>query len=240
MAILAAMQSATMRVMGQRPTAFFGGSGNLEAEMCDWVNEVAADVAKYQDWQALVRVGTITGDGTTAAFDLPDDYDRMLLNSSLADLSSWFWGYGAYTDINAFLFAEARDFQGFPGGWIIYGNQLRFSPAPADAQTATFPYITKDWATAFSTAPKAQFDSDTDNFLLPERLLTLGLVWRWRENKKLDAGGDQEAFIKALDEYAAKDGGSRIYRRSSRRGFPGTHPAWPWELGIGADYWPAA
>src|SRR3546814_5464552 len=52
----------------------------------------------------------------------------------------------------------------------------------------------------------------SDTFLLPERLLTLGLVWRWRENKKLDATGDQEAFIKALDEYAAKDKGSRVIR----------------------------
>src|SRR3546814_14852216 len=67
----------------------------------------------------------------------------------------------------------------------------------------------------------------SDTFLLPERLLTLGLVWRWRENKKLDATGDQEAFIKALDEYAAKDKGSRVIRSRSRLRLPGTHIAWP-------------
>jgi hypothetical protein len=108
---------------------------------------------------------------------------------------------------------------------------LRFSPAPAATAMLRFPYITKNLALAESTAPKDEFTADTDTFRLPERLLTLGLVWRWRENKKLDATGDQEAFVKALDEYAAKDRGPVAIRRNSRRFFHGTHVAWPWELG---------
>lgn len=238
MAILTALQSAALRVMGQRPTTFFGSTQNLEAEMCDLVNEVAQDVSKYQDWQALIRIGAVTGDGTETNFSLPSDYDRMLQNAEVQDLDTWFWGFHAYSDINAFLYAEVRDFNAYPGGWIIYANSLRFSPAPAEAQTATFPYITTNWAIDVSTTPKAQFTADSDTFVLPERLLTLGLVWRWRENKKLDAAGDQEAFIKALDEYAAKDRGARTFRRNSRRFFPGTYPAWPGELGP-ASYWPA-
>lgn len=231
MTVLTALQSAAIRLVGQRPSTFFGASGTFELELTDLANEVAADVAKYQDWQALIRLGTVTGDGTLTEFDLPDDYDRMLVNADVVDLTSWFWGYHAFTDLNAFLYAEARDFNAAPGGWVIYGNAIRFSPAPASAITATFPYITLNWAIDISTAGKPAFTADTDSFALPERLLTLGLVWRWRENKKLDASGDQEAFVKALDEYAAKDKGSRVYRKNARRAFPGTHLAWPYELG---------
>lgn len=231
MAILTALQSAAIRLVGQKPGAFFTSSGQIERELSDLVNEVAQDVAQYQDWQALIRVVEITGDGTTTEFALPDDYGRMLVNTEVADLSSWFWGFGHYLDINAFLYDEARGFNLTPGGWIIYGDRLRFSPAPSAGQAATFPYITKNWARAESLAPISQFTADTDTFLLPERLLTLGLVWRWRENKKLDASGDQEAFIKALDEYASKDGGSKIIRRKARRWLAGTHPSWPWTLG---------
>lgn len=231
MTILAALQSAAIRLVGQRPTVFFGASGTFEAELADLINEVAADIAKYQDWQALVRVGTVTGDGLTGIFDLPDDYDRMLVGGRVQDLDSWFWGFHSYGDISAFLYDEAREFNAYPGGWIIYGGQMRFSPVPAAAVTATFPYISTHWAIDASTATKAAFDADTDSFALPERLLTLGLVWRWRENKKLDASGDQEAFVKALDEYAAKDGGTVVIRRNSRRHFPGARTAWPWALG---------
>lgn len=217
--------------MGRRPSTFFGASGQFEAEMTDLANEVAQDVCQYQDWQGLIRLATITGDGTQTGFDLPTDYGRMLLNSDVQDTNNWAWGYHGFTDINEFLYFEERGFLGHPGGWIIYDNQLRFQPAPTAAATARFPYITKNYALDTSTAPKAAFTADTDNFVLPERLLTLGLVWRWRENKKLDATGDQEAFIKALDEYAVKDGGSRVQRRNAGRNYPGTHVAWPWTLG---------
>lgn len=231
MAIITAMQSAAVRLVGQKPSVFFGADGNFEMEICDLVNEVATDIAKYQDWQALTKLGTVTGDGTTTEFAMPVDYDRMLTGGEMVDLDTWFWGFRSFADINLFLQAQASGFTGWPGGWVIYANKMRFAPAPESAQVATYPYSTTLWAIDVSTAPKAAFDSDEDTFLLPERLLTLGLVWRWRENKKLDATGDQEAFVKALDEYASKDGGSRVYRKRARRGFRGTQTGWPWPLG---------
>lgn len=238
MSLLSAMQSAAIRLVGRRPTAFFSSTETFAIELCDMVNEVAADVVQYHDWQELTRVHQLTADGTTTEFDLPDDYGRFLLTSEVQDLASWAWGYHHYLDIDSFLFDEARGFNAAPGGWIIYGDKMRFSPAPPATSQTRFPYVSKNYARDESTAPKAAFDDDTDTFLLPERLLTLGLVWRWRENKKLDASGDQEAFIKALDEYAAKSSGPRVIRRSTGPGFKNTHPAYPWELGPAA-YWPA-
>ena len=231
MTVLAAMQSAAIRLAGRKPTTFFGSTVPFDVELCDMVNEVAKDIAKYQDWQALVSLATITGDGTTSEFDLPSDYDRFPVTAAVQDTSSWAWGYRAYGSLDVFLYEEERGFQAAPGGWIIYGDKMRFSPVPANLATARFPYITKNIVLDISTAPKEEFDADTDSFRLPERLLTLGLVWRWRENKKLDATGDQEAFIKALDEYAAKDSGPKVIRRNGRRGLYGTHLAWPWALG---------
>lgn len=232
MPILGAMQSASIRLMGQRPTVFFGASQNFEIEISDLVNEVAKDVVASADWQDLIAINAITGDGTTTEFDLPDDYDKMVVTTGVQDTSSWFWGYWAMTDINQFLYQESIGFQPYPGGWIIYGGKIRFVPAPPTDQNATFPYVSKNYARDAGTLEtKPEFTSDTDEFLLPDRLLTLGLVWRWRENKKLDFTGDQEAFMKAISEYAAKDKGTRVYRRGSYTRIPGTYTAWPWALG---------
>jgi hypothetical protein len=231
-AILAAMQSAAIRLMGQRPTVFFGASQNFEMEIADLVNEVARDIAKSHDWQALTQVHTITGDGEEADFALPDDYDRQPVVTSIQDTTSWVFGYDHIVNLNDFLYLEARDFSPTPGAWTIYGDRLRFIPAPPEDQTATFPYISKYYARDAGTLEtKEAFTSDSDTFLLPERLLTLGLVWRWRENKKLDFTGDQEAFTKAIGEYAAKDRGSSVFRRGGRPALRGTYPAWPWQLG---------
>lgn len=232
MSILPAMQSAALKLMGQRPAVFFGSSQRFEQEITDLVNDVAEDILKAADWQALTRVHTLTGDGAETEFTLPDDYDRMLLVADVQDVNSWLWGYYPFFDINAFLFAEARGFQPWPGGWIIYADRMRFVPAPATGDTATFPYLSKNYARDSATLEgKPAFTQDTDDFLLPNHLLTLGLVYRWRENKKLDSTGDQEAFDEALGQYTAKDKGSQVYRRGSRFRFPGTYQAWPWALG---------
>lgn len=221
--------------MGQRPSVFFGSSQKFENEISDLVNEVAQDVQKYQDWQALTKIHTLVGDGVTRDFALPADYDRQLINTSVQDTINWAWGYEHLTDINQFIYREEHGFEPYPGAWIIFGGQMRFTPPPRDGASAVFPYISS-WMVQDGQNPatlKTTFTRDSDSFLLPERLLTLGLVWRWRENKKLDATGDQEAFIKALDEYAAKDAGSGIYRtgRNWRRG--NFSVAYPWALGPG-------
>lgn len=232
MTVLSAMQSAAIRLLGQKPDTFFAAAPNLvfQMELIDLVNEVAADVMKSNDWQALTRVHSLAGDGETATFGLPEDYDRMLVRTELQDPTNWAWGYAQTADINAFLTMEARDFNVSPGAWIIYGGEMRFSPAPTGE--TQYPYISRYYARDTATLQaKAAFTADTDESLLPERLLTLGLVWRWRENKKLDYSGDQEAFTKAIGEYAAKDKGSRSYSRRARRSLPGTYPAWPGTLG---------
>lgn len=225
MAILAALQSASLRIAGQRPASFFGSSELLAQELADLSNEVANDICQYQDWQKLTKVHNITGDGSAEEYDFPADYSRQLLNADMQDLESWAWGYQHITDINDFLFQKQRGMILTPGAWIIYGGQMHFTPAPSG--DASFPYISKNYAIDSATLnPKAAFDADTDEFILEERLLTLGLIWRWREMKGLGFAGDQEAFTKALDEYASKDTGSKVIRWGgtifNRRG------PWPW------------
>lgn len=215
--LLGAMQSAAIRLVGRKPATFFGATTTavFELEMSDLVNEVAIDICKYQDWQALTVIATLTGDGSSTTVNLPADYDRQLLNSDIQSTANWAWGYGHYTDINDFIFAQNSGWNLLPGGWIIYGGQMQFQPAPSGE--SRYPYITRNYAVDASGVAKSSFTADTDLFVLPARLLTLGLVWRWRENKKLDASGDQEAFIKALDEYAGKDKGSSVIRFNGRR-----------------------
>ncbi|WP_210243966.1 hypothetical protein, partial [Brucella melitensis] len=92
MSILSAMQSATIRLVGQKPAVFFTSSDQLELEIVDLVNEVARDICRYADWQALTKVYNVPTDGVTEIFDLPEDYDRQLLVTDIQDLNNWVWG----------------------------------------------------------------------------------------------------------------------------------------------------
>lgn len=230
MTLLSALQSASIRLIGRRPTAFFSATGVFEQKLVDLSNEVAQDIMASEDWQVLTKIYNITGDGVTENFPLPADYDGMLLNSDIQNLQDWAWGYEHITDINDFIFRRARGFEPFPGAWILYGNQFQFTPAPAVGNSASFPYTSKYYATDSGGTPKAAFTADTDLFLISDRLLTLGLIWRYRENEKLDYTGDMEAFQKAIDELMNKDKGSQIIR-GGRRLIGNFSYAYPWTLG---------
>lgn len=229
MSIFGAMTSAAIRLVGRRPTVFFGSPGTFEVEICDLVNEVARDILASHDWQALTKVHTITADGSTV-YAKPSDYDRMLVVADMQRPETWLWGYYQAADVNDFIAIQDSGFRGFPGAWVLMGDEFNFSPAPSGE--AKFAYISKDYARdSGSLELRSEFTADTDEFLLPERLLTLGLVWRWRENKKLDFTGDQEAFMKAISEYAGKDKGSKVIRKNGYTRFRGTYPAWSGFLG---------
>jgi hypothetical protein len=229
MTIYGAMLSAAIRLVGQRPSVFFGSTGVFEIEICDLINEVAKDILASHDWQGLTKIHGITADGTDS-FPKPDDYDRMALVADMQRPETWLWGYYHAADINEFMAWQDSGFQGFPGAWTLVGDRFTFSPIPSGE--AKFAYISNEYAIDnVSLTRRDVFEADTDGFVLPERLLTLGLVWRWREQKKLDFTGDQEAFAKALSEEAGKDKGSRVIRKGSRVRFRGTFPAWSGAIG---------
>lgn len=231
MSILPALQSAAIRLYGRRPTVFFGSSDKFELELCDWANEVAKDIAQKHEWQALVRVEEFSGNGYVTEYPFPTDYDRQLMRSDLQAGNGWAFNYYRIADINDYYAYRQDGIAGWPGIWTIYDDKLHVFPAPATGSRAYYPYISKNYAKDVDGVRKAEFTNDTDSFILPERLLTLGIVWRWRENKKLDYTADLEAFNEALSMYASKDNGSRIIRRNSGMVIPNTYPAWPWELG---------
>lgn len=233
MAILDAMQAASMALVGERPAVFFDASDQFEQEIAALVNFAGREIARSHDWQALTKIATFTGDGVQEEFDKPADYDRMLLVSDIQQNdASWWWGYRHILDINEFLHLKNRGWGPFPGGWIMYGDKFHFSPAPGASQGATFPYISRNFAVDQNGVDKPQFTADTDTFKIDEYLLSLWLIWRWREQKKLDYTGDEENFVKAFDEVSAKDAGSKVIRRNwSRVGRYNAVTAWPWELG---------
>lgn len=220
-----------MSLLGQEPAVFFTSTRKFERQLVNLLNRVARDIVRSNDWQALVRVNTITGDGVVGSFPLPADYNRMLVNTDVQDPDNWAWGYRHILDINEFLNDQAYGWQGWPGGWIIFDNRMHFSPSPSGQ--ARFPYVSSNYALSNAAVPKPAFTADDDTFVLPEELLTQALIWRWRENEKLDSTADQEVFVKMFNEYATKDRGSvtlRVggFRWANAFSGRGIRRAYPW------------
>lgn len=237
MTILSALQSAMIRLVGRKPNTVFSTTNQTELELADLATEVATDIMKSHDWQALTNIYTITGDGVTAAFPLPEDYDRFVLAQGVSDPGTWFWNYSQVPDMdtwikiaNGFYLAAAT-----PGWWMLWQNQFQFLPAPAGS--ASIPYVSRNFALSAPASgtglitPKAAFSADGDTFQLDERLITLGVIWRYREQKGMGYAEDMATYETALSQAQARDRGPSVIRSSISRMPSSVSAGWPWPLG---------
>lgn len=211
--ILNAMKSAILRVSGVVADEVFTSSSQIAVEMADLVNDVATEIMRSHDWRALTRVANIAAGGES--HPLPDDYDRMVLGATVDDQASWFWGYEPFDSVNDWMRYKSGSYNiQSPGGWIIIGGGLQFYPATNAA--AQFPYISNLYARDEDGDPKPEFTSDNDTFVLDDRLLTLGLIWRWLDMKDMPYAEAMETYERALAQSQARDGGSRVLRTPMR------------------------
>jgi hypothetical protein len=233
MTCLSACQSALVRLIGKKPATVFSSSEQTVVEIADLVTEVGVDIMKSHDWQALTKIQSVAGNGTDTAFPLPDDYDRMVLAQGVSDANSWFWGYTQVPDMDTWIMIQNGFYLGIvaPGWWMLTGGQFQFNPAPASGATAKYPYVSKNFAIDPSGTPKGAFINDNDTFVLDERLLTLGLIWRWRAQKRLEYAEDMQTYEIALSQAQARDRGATVIRSNGRYRPTNTRFGWPWTLG---------
>lgn len=212
MSVLTALQSASVRLIKRRPPAFFSSQGKFEMELADLANEVAVDIMQSHDWRALTVKQIMTGDGEATSFILPEDYDRMVLGQSVNRPGWSGWEYSGVLSLDDWERLLAFGPKTDPGSWIILGGAMQFCPAIPDQQIATFYYISSNVVRSSGGTPGKVFTMDTDRFVLDERLLTLGVTWRWRQQQRMDFSAEQDAYIKALSEIAGRDKGTRVIR----------------------------
>lgn len=208
MTVLTACAEAAIELNQPEPSTLFSTTDQFAKELRTQANRTAVAVAKAYDWQKLLAIHTLTGDGTTTSFSLPSNYARMTKG---ADLLTSSFGYRLVKarDANQWLYYQINNtIIGYPGRWIIIGGAIEVLPAIADGDTVKFYYIKNTIVTGASA--QTNFESDTDTFDLPERLITLGVVWRWRAQKRREYAEDLRNFEIALAEETATDKGSRV------------------------------
>lgn len=226
MSLLSACQEAAIELNQTEPTSIFSSTDRFAKELRVQANKSAEAIMKAYDWQILTKRATITGDGTDTSFPLPSDYDRMAKKTNLASSS---------TNVDLIKAEDLDQWDYFlnhmstttPGFWIILGGEIQIMPAPSTGVVHSYYYISKNAV----SGDKPRFTADTDTFVLPERLLTLSIIWRWRASKRLEYAEDMTNFEIAFGEETATDKGSRILIAGNQRTPYNVQTAYPGPLG---------
>lgn len=224
MTVLTACQAAARRLKSESITSLFTSPTTFATELLDLVQESATSIAKAHDWRKLTKLHTISGDGSTTSFSLPTDFDRMPNGAKVYGTSSMM-PLRPTRDVNQWLEFQIDPVVGDPGFWIILGGTFQVKPAIGSSSSVKFYYISNKPITSNT---KTDFTADSDTFDLPERLLTLDVIWRWQHRKGLSAWeNNEELFNQALAEEIGREKGSRTLYMGAPRYSSDVNVAYP-------------
>jgi len=206
------------------PSVFPGIAGNRTMmEMVSLANEMAQRIAyDTREWTRLKATRTFTGDDVTIAWDMPEDFKRLLLNSEVWRSTSSQQPMHFVPDANEWMKRRNNEDHNSWGEWTIIGGQMHIHPplagptvatvdAPAyPATTASFVYLDKNCIKLASGGVASEFQGDGDTYLLDERLLKLGMIWQWKAQKGQPYGEDMGTWTDALGMAMGTDSPSPI------------------------------
>lgn len=231
MTVLTAIRSACIESLAlPSPTVVFGGADRVHLELQQTAISAAEYIANDYDWPKLKKLATITGDGTTTAFDLPSDYSRQLVKAQLwSDRLSAPLRHVESDDewLGLLTIGEFTTY----GSWILYADQIHIRPAPADGEVIQYFYISNQTVLDAASEPKTAFTLDTDTFKLNETLLKLGIVWQFKASKGLQYAEDLATYEREKEKHIVRAAGSKMLRVGQARMPGGVEIAYPFAVG---------
>jgi hypothetical protein len=171
-------------------------------------NEEGEELADAYDWQKLRRQHLFNTVATAAQSSaVPADWNRFISNSffnrstrrsMIGPITPQQWqAIQAQPQLNrVFLAFVERD------------GQFLVTPAPGAGQQIAYEYVSKYWARSAALVPQEEFLADTDGTYLDEKLITLGIRWRWKAANGLDYGEDFKTYQVERNQKMARDGGN--------------------------------
>lgn len=194
MSLLTIIQTAANLLSLPAPTVVVGSTDVQVLQLYSLANEEVRELTRDFDWQALRAQKTFL---TVADEDQPDavpaDWMRFLSDS--------FWNrttrlqlIGPITpQLWQAILAQPQLNRVFLT-WIRRGNVFKITPTPPADQEIAYEYISKNCVESDGGALQPQFEADTDEALLDEYLITLGVRWRFRKSKNLDYAEDFRTY----------------------------------------------
>jgi hypothetical protein len=213
MTLLSVVRDVCAVVGVQMPTSVFANidTNRTMAEMLSLANEMAQTIAyDGRDWTLLRKIGAVAGDDVTTGFSLPADYQRFLLTSNVWRSSSTQTPMQFISDTDQWANRRMSGNTnwmsiGSWGEWTILGGLLHIFPPLTVTEKAYFAYLNKNCIDLKGGGHGDVFMDDADSFSLDERVLKLGMIWRWKAQKGSAYTEDLGTYGDALANVSARD-----------------------------------
>lgn len=207
--LLEIVQEFCKRTGLKEPSSVASATDTQPKQIMGLANEICEMLTDGYVWEALTKEATFTtvsGEDQGAMSTLAPDGFLAVVKDTLYDRTQKVPLYGP---LNAQIWQQNKAF--VPAGPLyrfrIRGGNLLFSPAAAADHTIAFEYYSSFVVyNPDDVVYKESFTKDTDTFLLPDRLLLLGLRWKWKAEKGLPYTEEYDRFMRSVADLNGKDG----------------------------------
>lgn len=193
------------------PNSIVGNNSNLAKKLLRLANREGKDLAAAHDWSVLRKEATYTASGSTASDTIAniasdDDFARFV------DETWW-----DRTNNRPLKLIGSRDWQLLQSGitaiagnftyFMKRGTSLHFEPSLEDGTQIAFDYISDEWCESSVGAGKIAFSADADVGRISERIIELGMIWRFKQSVGRAYQDDKLEYIEELRKAILQDGG---------------------------------
>lgn len=210
MSLLTLIQRAAPKIGIPKPSTVIGNNDPQVEALLEFANEEGEILLRRGHWEDLVIEKTFTAVAASEQTGaLPSDFvgfvDGSFFNRSsrrrvFGPISPQQWQREQATVIASGI----HDF------FRVRGNEILMTPDPAVGDTMAFEYLTTLWVDtdADNVGDSAVWVSDSDTTLLEERLITLGVVWRFLQKSGLPWETQFAKYDDEVSKALARQGGS--------------------------------
>lgn len=201
MTLLTIAKSIAINVSVSPPGVVMSDQDENNRKIIQFSQETADELVRRVDWTALRKTVTITGTGNNDNFDLPGDYQRLTQGMAVKT-----GGTPIRVGLSADEWHSLTPVVGTPRYARLMGSTMAFFPFLANGATVSVSYQSKNWTSADTTA----WAADDNTALIPENLIELGAIVRWRRQLGQDFQDYMAEFEAAVKDREQFDAGLRL------------------------------
>lgn len=211
MTLLSVIQDVSDLLGIPRPSAVYGSLDPGVRQLLQLANREGRELSSRYPWQALTREASFTTVATESQGTLASIIGATHELRSVVGNTMWNQTTGEPVcgprDGKTWQAYKAVTFTSPQAEYRIFGNELKFLPAPTAGQTVAFEYVSKSWCTdSTGVTYRTAFAADEDLILLDEELFRIGIEWRWLQRKGFEYAESFASYERMVADAMARDG----------------------------------
>ena len=204
----------------ERPVTVVDNTDPIARQLLALAQREGKQLMRMSDWAILKKEHTFSTSNGTAAYALPSDFDRLVLetsyNRSDNDILTGPISSAEYQLVNHGM-ATTGTTEKFRLKAASNALKFELDPTPSSTQTIGFEYVSTQFCQSSGGSGQAAWAADTDTGILDETTMEMGITWRFKSSHGLDFAEDFRQYQLEVRQAIARNGSAPILQLDDAR-----------------------